>query len=1405
MQRLKLLVLSFFPAFYPPTSGGEARLCGFYRALSAHHDIELISWTYSDRDAELIQHTPGFIERRIPKHEGFGRLHRRLDREADLGGDISGLVCALAAEKDGQMSDLIRERGRFCHAIIHESPYTVTADDDIGCHAAPRYYFSHNVEWRMLQSYYRGSWKDYYVGYVRRLEERLIRHARGVSFTGEEDRENLLTDFAVPAEKLFYLPNGIDCPEISAKIAQTKTALFMGSSHRPNVIAAEYIISSLAPEMKDWQFLIIGAVCRSFHAQTIPANVTLAGEVGEQTKSSMLQEAALALNPVTLGSGSNIKMLDYLAHYLPVLTTPFGARGLRLEDGKTAFIRELSDFLRTLREIGACAELARATLHKGKDKPQQNFAAGTLKAIGAAGRKHVEKRFSWPAIASRAGEYLLDSTARSERGKSRPALVVLNDYPVAGNRAGGARRILGLFSRLAYNYRVFILTLTPEAAGSERRPAPGVSEERFPWPASMREAAREEKSGREDDGIFTACPDDLLASRHAGEQKELIARLGELAPGAEALIFEHCYLAPLLAHCLRQKILPADLKIIHEAHNLERNLKAQLLKNHAHRVALIKEVCALEDLAVRLAGQTICVSEEEAHELRVLYPGHTVDVVENGAEIAAVRKEEALPAAPSEDDDFVCRDHAKRNNSTAQGDDPFKAVFIGSAHPPNVEALDFIVRELAPACPDILFIAAGACCHPFLGRRLPRNIQLLGEVDEEEKSALLKRAQAGLNPVFSGGGSSLKLAEYLASGLPAVSSRCGARGFALLPDYHLLVAAGEKAIDFKTELYILKQNPPLAGLIAANAGRWAEARLDWDHLARRYRLLLNPRRLLAVTYRCADPPRGGAETYLNRALQELHENHGYLIDIATTTADTITNRHHFEALFSKQSDYPGHPSFCSRLDRAETEPLDSAASLEKARALFALWNREGEKLTARLRFLWQDHVAPLLLSGWYPPENRGRGSARWTGPQAALFLPASVTAIKLDLSGSKLRYRWEQGGANAQKLERNRPLPVPPGGGVLHLEAQAQTPAQDPRILGAYVLGGQYRDNDQTWHDLDLNSDAERMLAATHLPLWIEALHKVSEERAGELEQAFLTLRGPRSRDLEARLEAALGRYDLVIAQGFPFSLPGSVTCGAKKAGVPVVCLPHLHPEDRFYHWASFYRAMSEADLTVLSPPQLPDLLAGPLKINARAIPGGMIDPDRYGDLAAAKNLFDRICPLEEPFFLVLGAKTGSKGYHRALDAFELARAEGVEAKTVLIGPDADGLPVGNRHIRYLGEQPADVVIGALASSAALVSMSESESFGMAIIESWACGRPVIVNRGLLAFRDLVDDQENGLLVGSAEELARAMTRVIRNPEEANAMGRKGRAKALAQFNRRTVGAQWAEALENLLPQARQL
>jgi hypothetical protein len=62
--------------------------------------------------------------------------------------------------------------------------------------------------------------------------------------------------------------------------------------------------------------------------------------------------ADAALNPVSAGAGTNETMCEFIAVRLPSDTTAFGARGFRLEDGKTAFLFERGELAAALSTVG---------------------------------------------------------------------------------------------------------------------------------------------------------------------------------------------------------------------------------------------------------------------------------------------------------------------------------------------------------------------------------------------------------------------------------------------------------------------------------------------------------------------------------------------------------------------------------------------------------------------------------------------------------------------------------------------------------------------------------------------------------------------------------------------------------------------------------------------------------------------------------------------------------------------------------------------------------------------------------------------------------------------------------------------------------------------------------------------
>ncbi len=102
--------------------------------------------------------------------------------------------------------------------------------------------------------------------------------------------------------------------------------IFIGSIYGPNIEAVEFIIS-LAKTMPDFQFHILGNVNIHRFPHT-PGNIKFHGIVKEAVKDELFRNAFIALNPIFTGGGRNVKMIDYIMHGIPIISTEIGIRGL---------------------------------------------------------------------------------------------------------------------------------------------------------------------------------------------------------------------------------------------------------------------------------------------------------------------------------------------------------------------------------------------------------------------------------------------------------------------------------------------------------------------------------------------------------------------------------------------------------------------------------------------------------------------------------------------------------------------------------------------------------------------------------------------------------------------------------------------------------------------------------------------------------------------------------------------------------------------------------------------------------------------------------------------------------------------------------------------------------------------
>jgi glycosyltransferase involved in cell wall biosynthesis len=173
--------------------------------------------------------------------------------------------------------------------------------------------------------------------------------------TSQRDKDLMKKLYSIKNEKVYVIQNGVWTKDIKAtnlneKIKAKKqfnvrnAILFIGGSYDPNFEAVKYIYK-WAEQAPKYDFLILGSSGSILKNMKPLDNLKILGSVDEEDKKMALIAADIAINPIVWGSGTNLKMLEYLAAGLPIITTQEGNRGLDLEHFDSAIISEIDSFL----------------------------------------------------------------------------------------------------------------------------------------------------------------------------------------------------------------------------------------------------------------------------------------------------------------------------------------------------------------------------------------------------------------------------------------------------------------------------------------------------------------------------------------------------------------------------------------------------------------------------------------------------------------------------------------------------------------------------------------------------------------------------------------------------------------------------------------------------------------------------------------------------------------------------------------------------------------------------------------------------------------------------------------------------------------------------------------------------
>lgn len=256
--------------------------------------------------------------------------------------------------------------------------------------STPTLLFEHNVEymiWKRLHDVENRAWRRALLAAewrrMRRYEARACGLARLTVAVSEADRALLSAN--APSADIRAIPTGVDAEYFHPNGTAEKPArlVFTGSMDwYPNEDAIIHFMDAILPHLRRRvPGLTMSVVGRNpsdrLKALGAAKGVQVTGTVNDVRP--YVAEAAVYVVPLRIGGGTRLKIFEALAMGKAVVSTSVGAEGLPLTPGQ--------HFL----QADTAEDFAKAVLSLLDDAPKR-------RAIGEAGRRLVEARYSWQQI-----------------------------------------------------------------------------------------------------------------------------------------------------------------------------------------------------------------------------------------------------------------------------------------------------------------------------------------------------------------------------------------------------------------------------------------------------------------------------------------------------------------------------------------------------------------------------------------------------------------------------------------------------------------------------------------------------------------------------------------------------------------------------------------------------------------------------------------------------------------------------------------------------------------------------------------------------------------------------------------------------------------------------------------------
>jgi len=389
----KITVVTTYP-IYPPRGGGQNRIFYLYKELAKSIKVEIVSLAHETKAFEKKEIAPNLFEICVPKSKEHAQKEWEMEKEAAL--PITDIAMLSLYPLTPLFQKTIEDSFQDAAFLIATQPYTYALCKRV---SKTVIHDSQNVEYKLKkQMLKKSAYNAQLLQQLFEAEKEATLDALFTTVCAYDDAKVMQKLYGFDISKAVLVPNGVDLQSVpfvplqkrksiksSLDIGDHKIALFIGSWHQPNIDAVEEIFH-MAKKLSDYSFIIMGSVGEYFKDKAKPHNVGFAGITSDEEKELYLSIADVAINPMLSGSGTNLKMLDYMANGIPVVSTEVGARGLNIPKGLVA-ICEIEEFSEHIKNIQNYVDIQKS-------------------------REYVEKNFAWSVIQKNLKEALLNAELR---------------------------------------------------------------------------------------------------------------------------------------------------------------------------------------------------------------------------------------------------------------------------------------------------------------------------------------------------------------------------------------------------------------------------------------------------------------------------------------------------------------------------------------------------------------------------------------------------------------------------------------------------------------------------------------------------------------------------------------------------------------------------------------------------------------------------------------------------------------------------------------------------------------------------------------------------------------------------------------------------------------------------------